>query len=280
MGLSASQGRMLLLTARKSDLEFRAQQISQRRLILSQQLEDIALEYEAATSNRKMKIGLYEINAQDSTGAVTKTDNLTYKNLVSGCMALSSDVAGIQASTTVGTAGLQYASTSAYRLVDPEGRIVVSDVSEIPKTITEEKSEEASVSQASKYSDNAANILVSTVTTMNGKEDQNPQVEKRYFYKLPTEKIITEGEGDDAKQTDTIAKFLESKNMNDYEFSFDENGVIRVKSKEDGTSTYFNQADGKKIDPPQTFSQVKDAVLEIKDNDESIPESKTVINYT
>ena len=115
---------------------------------------------------------------------------------------------------------------------------------------------------------------------MNGKEDQNPQVEKRYFYKLPTEKIITEGEGDDAKQTDTIAKFLESKNMNDYEFSFDENGVIRVKSKEDGTSTYFNQADGKKIDPPQTFSQVKDAVLEIKDNDESIPESKTVINYT
>ena len=45
MGLSASQGRMLLLTARKSDLEFRAQQISQRRLILSQQLEEIAMEY-------------------------------------------------------------------------------------------------------------------------------------------------------------------------------------------------------------------------------------------
>ena len=60
MGLSASQGRLLLLTAKQSDLEFRAQQISQKRLVLAQQLEQISKDYEDATSNRVMSISMYE----------------------------------------------------------------------------------------------------------------------------------------------------------------------------------------------------------------------------
>lgn len=54
MGLSASQTRFLTLTARKSDLEFQAQQISNSRLLLSKQLEDIATEYTNAQSNRNL----------------------------------------------------------------------------------------------------------------------------------------------------------------------------------------------------------------------------------
>lgn len=54
MGLSASQTRFLTLTARKSDLEYQAQQISNTRLQLSKQLEEIATEYTNAQSNRNL----------------------------------------------------------------------------------------------------------------------------------------------------------------------------------------------------------------------------------
>ena len=67
MGLSASQGRMLLLTARKNDLEFRAQQISQRRLVLSSQLEQISTDYEEAMSNRVMHIKLMDTSGETAS---------------------------------------------------------------------------------------------------------------------------------------------------------------------------------------------------------------------
>lgn len=62
MGLAASQGRLLLLTAKKSDLEFRAQAISQSRLVLMQQQEGIATKYAEKTSNR-----WYRLNYNDGT---------------------------------------------------------------------------------------------------------------------------------------------------------------------------------------------------------------------
>ena len=55
MGLSASQCRLLLLTARRSDLELQAQSISQKRLVIAHRLEEVSSEYEAAVSNRQMK---------------------------------------------------------------------------------------------------------------------------------------------------------------------------------------------------------------------------------
>ena len=130
MGLSASQGRMLLLTARKSDLEFRAQQISQKRLVLSQQLEDIATDYEDATSDRQMKITLYSTSA-DAEGVatkITKEANLTYANLVSG--SLGTTDGSIQPNLITGEQA--YTSNVAYRLVNYDGAIVVSNVNEIP----------------------------------------------------------------------------------------------------------------------------------------------------
>lgn len=63
MGLAASQGRLLLLTARKSDLELQAQQISQDRLLLSIQQESIATEYAEKTNNQ-----IYQIQLDDNNG--------------------------------------------------------------------------------------------------------------------------------------------------------------------------------------------------------------------
>ena len=52
MGLAASQARLLLLTSRKSDLEYRAQQITNSLMILAQQTETVAREYSVKISNQ------------------------------------------------------------------------------------------------------------------------------------------------------------------------------------------------------------------------------------
>ncbi len=137
MGLSASQGRMLLLTARKDDLEFRAQQISQKRLLLSQQLEEVASDYEEATSNRQMTINLYDHSANVSDNDQQRiTKNLTYNTLMSGTWSLSSEQSGVVAGKF---ADNDLRSNVNYRLIDTEGAIVVASESEIPNTKTETK---------------------------------------------------------------------------------------------------------------------------------------------
>lgn len=130
MGLSASQGRLLLLTARRSDLEYRAQQISQKRLILSQQLEEISLEYENATSNRQMKINLYGTDKDENGNAINRTMNLTYAALISGIYQHGEELTGIKKSSAVQSNG--WTSNNAYRLVSVDGAIVVSSKDEIP----------------------------------------------------------------------------------------------------------------------------------------------------
>ena len=127
MGLSASQGRMLLLTARRSDLEFRAQQISQKRLVLSQQLEQISQEYEDATSNRIMNIGMYYVD--DDGKKVNRTSNLTYAALMSATYGIGAANSGIRA--PLGYIKGEYESVRPYRLVNADGAIVVSSVDEI-----------------------------------------------------------------------------------------------------------------------------------------------------
>lgn len=128
MGLSASQGRLLLLTARQSDLEFRAQQISQRRLILSSQLEQIATEYQNALSNRQMIINLSS-TTESSGGKTVLQKNLTYNALVSGSRnsAMGASKIGITPSATTS----EYQTTSLFRLTNGS-EIVVSSAEEIP----------------------------------------------------------------------------------------------------------------------------------------------------
>lgn len=59
MGLSASQARLNLLTARKSDLEYRAQMISQRKINLAMESQQLALDYSQKRSNRILEL-VYE----------------------------------------------------------------------------------------------------------------------------------------------------------------------------------------------------------------------------
>jgi len=54
MGLSSNQARFLSLTSRQIDLEQRVQQICQRRLRLSSELENIATQYNNSISNRNL----------------------------------------------------------------------------------------------------------------------------------------------------------------------------------------------------------------------------------
>lgn len=54
MGMSASQARYLQLTARKTDLEFQAQQICQKRLTLAERTEQIATAYSDQINDRHL----------------------------------------------------------------------------------------------------------------------------------------------------------------------------------------------------------------------------------
>ncbi len=72
MGLSASQARFLQLTARKNDIEYHVQQITQERLAMAQKLNQVSDEYNDAISNKKLVF-----TYADST--VHQVD-VTYKN--------------------------------------------------------------------------------------------------------------------------------------------------------------------------------------------------------
>ena len=69
MGFAASQARYLLLTARKSDLEFRAQQITNSEMILAMQTEEIAREYSMKLSNQTIRYQTGEGGIAELTAA-------------------------------------------------------------------------------------------------------------------------------------------------------------------------------------------------------------------
>lgn len=73
MGLSASQARFLQLTARRSNIEYEAQQISQQRLQLADKLEMASTEYQNKTSNKKM---VFRFN----NGSEINHIDVTYQN--------------------------------------------------------------------------------------------------------------------------------------------------------------------------------------------------------
>lgn len=77
MGIAASQARLLLLTARKSDMEYRAQVISQRKIVLAMQTEQLARDYSTAISNRVLKL-TWNLNSNDGS---TVDEVLTYAGL-------------------------------------------------------------------------------------------------------------------------------------------------------------------------------------------------------
>ncbi len=76
MGLAASQGRYLCLTARMSDLVYEGQQISQQRLALSNETQAVADEYNDAMNNTVLKVNLPGVDG-------TNNQQLTYDIITS-----------------------------------------------------------------------------------------------------------------------------------------------------------------------------------------------------
>lgn len=87
MGLASSQARILLLTARKSDLEYRSQAISQRKMNIAMQTQQLATEYSTAMSNRRMKFVYYA----DGQSGQTFEEDLSYAGLMSENCAAAGD---------------------------------------------------------------------------------------------------------------------------------------------------------------------------------------------
>lgn len=77
MGLAASQGRYLCLTARMSDLVYEGQQISQQRMALAKETTAAANEYNDAISNRILQANII---GEDGT---VQSQQLTYATLTS-----------------------------------------------------------------------------------------------------------------------------------------------------------------------------------------------------
>ncbi len=77
MGLAASQGRYLCLTARMSDLVYEGQQISQQRMVLAQESSAIAEEYNKALSNTVMRAAIVGKDGQ------VENQRLTYNVITS-----------------------------------------------------------------------------------------------------------------------------------------------------------------------------------------------------
>ena len=79
MGLAASQGRYLCLTARNSDLVYEGQQISQQRLALTNETQQVADKYNEAMNNKIM-----QANTADGVTQQLTYDILTSQNPYSG----------------------------------------------------------------------------------------------------------------------------------------------------------------------------------------------------
>lgn len=74
MGLAASQARLLLLTARKSDLEYRAQCITNTEMVLAMQTEAVSRKYAEAISNTAL-FYVASNNAAGTTQELLKMNN-------------------------------------------------------------------------------------------------------------------------------------------------------------------------------------------------------------
>src|SRR5574344_1335836 len=79
MGMSASQARMLTLTARLSDLEYSAQSISNAKIRLADQTEDAAIKYSNALDLQKLTV----YDSDTSSYVDTTAYNLTTYNAIS-----------------------------------------------------------------------------------------------------------------------------------------------------------------------------------------------------
>ncbi len=77
MGLSSSQGRLLLLTSRLSDIELNEILLTQRQQQLAIDKENVAKEYHAALNNHKINIKVPDVNDPSKI----EMQNISYENM-------------------------------------------------------------------------------------------------------------------------------------------------------------------------------------------------------
>ena len=106
MGLAASQARLLLLTSRRSDLEYRAQMISQHKIALAMETEKVATAYTSALNDRHLTYTFW----QDPNSSTKVEKDLSYDLITSG----------YQKDDEKDGSG-----TLGYRVVDRDGYIVI-----------------------------------------------------------------------------------------------------------------------------------------------------------
>ena len=72
MGIAANQARLMTLTARQSDLEYKAQQLSAIKMRISQKSSDLALQYADALSSYSKLNTAYQLTSRYANDANTK----------------------------------------------------------------------------------------------------------------------------------------------------------------------------------------------------------------
>ena len=78
MGMSASQARLLAITSRMNDIEFKSQQVANTKIRLADESEAVAKAYNTALGKRKYTVTSY--NQAGHVGQAVKID-LSYENL-------------------------------------------------------------------------------------------------------------------------------------------------------------------------------------------------------
>ncbi|MBQ4122409.1 hypothetical protein IJD44_01605 [bacterium] len=81
MGLAASQGRYLALTARHNDLTYEAQQIARQRLTLATQNQQVADEYNEAMSNTVLLVNVPDGSQRLTYDVITSQDPFSGLNM-------------------------------------------------------------------------------------------------------------------------------------------------------------------------------------------------------
>ena len=77
MGMSASQARLLSITARMTDIEFKSQQISNTKIRLADESEQVAENYTKALNKQKLTKTVWDANTQQMTRVGLKPSNLS-----------------------------------------------------------------------------------------------------------------------------------------------------------------------------------------------------------
>ena len=123
MGMSASQARYLQLTARKSDLEFQAQQICQKRLSLAERTQQIATKYSNQINDRHLYYNApYTLQTGiDEDGNVSTLVNFGESSASQKRLDYYDITNGINDPNQPGL---------GYRIVNSEGKIVVPAIPE------------------------------------------------------------------------------------------------------------------------------------------------------